>query len=133
MEQPEAPSFLDVNALLESSEPRPRIAWFWIIMSAIAAVALLTSNAPHDQPAARHLVEALAALMISALLALLVILTMIAGRAMRGEQQAVEGIGELVQLRRWPQAAFMLEQVLSRPARTHRLRAQALVFLAAVL
>ncbi len=133
MEQAEAPTFLDVPALLESSEPRPRVAWFWIIMSAIAIVALCRSGAPSDPPAAHHVIQALAGLVIAGLLVLRVVLTMIAGRTARAEQQAIEGIGELVQLRRWPQAAFMIEQILSQPARTNRLRIQALVYLAAVL
>jgi tetratricopeptide (TPR) repeat protein len=45
----------------------------------------------------------------------------------------VQQIGELVQLRRWPDAALALEAYLSQPARTQQLRVQALAFLAPVL
>ena len=45
----------------------------------------------------------------------------------------VEAAGELVQLRRWPQAGLVLEQILSRPSPSHLLRSQALMYLATVL
>lgn len=51
----------------------------------------------------------------------------------RAEQAMVEAAGELVQLRRWPQAGLVLEQILSRPAMTFAQRSQALVYLASVL
>lgn len=51
----------------------------------------------------------------------------------RSDQQRVERIGELVQLRRWPEAAVAVDQYLTSPARTHGFRAQALVYLSSVL
>ncbi len=54
-------------------------------------------------------------------------------KKLRAEQAMVEAAGELVQLRRWPQAGLVLEQILSSPSPTHGLRSQALVYLAAVL
>jgi len=49
------------------------------------------------------------------------------------EQAAVSSIAELVQLRRWPESALALQQFLSRPTRTHPFRAEAIVYLGAVL
>lgn len=54
-------------------------------------------------------------------------------KKMRAEQQTVEGIGELVQMRRWTEAAAQLDHYLSSPARNQTLRVQALVYLSAVL
>ena len=51
----------------------------------------------------------------------------------RKEQQRVEAIEELVQLRRWDQAAAMLDALLSQPARLPGARLQALIYLAGVL
>jgi tetratricopeptide (TPR) repeat protein len=45
----------------------------------------------------------------------------------------VDAAGELVQLRRWPQAGLVLEQILSHASPSHALRGQALVYLASVL
>jgi hypothetical protein len=51
----------------------------------------------------------------------------------RTGQAMVEAAGELVQLRRWPQAGLVLEQILSHPSPSHALRGQSLVYLTAVL
>lgn len=78
---------------------------------------------------------------LAALLAVLVLLA-IGGlsafsfytvRSLRAGQQQVQQIGELVQLRRWSEAAMALEVCLSQPAQTQQLRMQALAFLAPVL
>ena len=54
-------------------------------------------------------------------------------REVRAEQQAVSAVGELIHLRRWPEAAIALQGILSRPARTFQLRTEALLYLASVL
>jgi len=54
-------------------------------------------------------------------------------RQQRQEQQAIEAVEELVQLRRWDEAAAMLDGLLSQPARTNAARVQALVYLCSVL
>ncbi len=54
-------------------------------------------------------------------------------RAIRGEQQQLETIEELMQLRRWADAAGMLQSLLSRPMRMHPARIQGLIFLSGVL
>ena len=54
-------------------------------------------------------------------------------RQQRQEQQAIEAVEELVQLRRWDEAAAMLDGLLSHPTRTNAARVQALVYLCSVL
>src|SRR5205085_555187 len=54
-------------------------------------------------------------------------------REHRAQQQTVEAIEELLQLRRWDQAGMALQIFLSTPARSPRVRAQALVYLASLL
>ena len=79
------------------------------------------------------LVEVASALMIVSLMVGLMMFSATVVRRVRAEQQAVESIGEVVQLRRWNEAAGQLDQTLGRPMRTHAARAQALVYLGAVL
>jgi tetratricopeptide (TPR) repeat protein len=59
--------------------------------------------------------------------------TMFTVKQHRLQQQTVEAIEELVQLRRWDQAGMALQLFLSTPARSARARAQALIYLASVL
>jgi tetratricopeptide (TPR) repeat protein len=49
------------------------------------------------------------------------------------ELRRLEYVEELVQLRRWPEAAVVLQRMLSEPMRTPQARIQALVYLASVL
>jgi tetratricopeptide (TPR) repeat protein len=59
--------------------------------------------------------------------------TMFSVRRHRESQMQVEAAEELVQLRRWPEAAGVLGQILSQPMRSHALRFQALMYLTSVL
>ena len=79
------------------------------------------------------LVEVASALMIVSLMVGLMMFSAAVVKRVRAEQQAVESIGELVQLRRWKEAGGQLDQTLGQSMRTHSARAQALVFLGAVL
>src|SRR4051812_445475 len=90
---------------------------------------MMSSKSPEMQKA----VQVLSAMLMLGLMGGLSLLTMILVRRFRAEQQLVEAAGERVQLRRWPEAGAMLEEYLSRPARTHQLRTQALIYLASVL
>ena len=70
------------------------------------------------------------------LLGIVVAMSMVAahaGRMQKAELQRLEAIEELVQLRRWDQAALMLDTLLSSPTRTQGARLQALIYLAGVL
>ncbi len=45
----------------------------------------------------------------------------------------MQGLAELVQLRRWPEAAASVQALLSEPARSNQHRAEAMLYLAAIL
>ncbi len=130
---PQPPPFLDVAALLEASQPRQRVAWFWYAVGVFLLIVLagaLTAGSPGPARAAVQVVSGLAMIALMVFLAVTTVLTV---RRHAAEQQAIEGAGELVQLRRWPEAGLLLQEILSRPARTANLRTQALVYLSAVL
>lgn len=132
---PPAPAgtFLDVPALLELSEPAGRIPRLWFLVGGVALITMMTVAASSAEPQLRETVHVLAGLAMIGLMAGLAAMTVYVVRKFREEQQAVESAGELVMLRHWPQAAQVLEQYLSRPARTNQLRTQALIYLASVL
>jgi tetratricopeptide (TPR) repeat protein len=125
--------FLDVPALLELSEPVGRVSRLWFLGGGMLLILVMTVAASSAETRVRDAVHVLAGLAMLGLMAGLSGMTVYLVRKFRQEQQAVESAGELVQLRHWPQAAMVLEQYLSRPARTHQLRTQALIYLASVL
>jgi hypothetical protein len=126
------PNFIDVNTLLETSQPRPRMAWFrFAVPAAILGVLAMAMFGQHSSDA-QETVEALSSLCMILLLAGMSLANYFQGRAARIEQVRLEAAEELVQLRRWPQAALLLQGVLSRPTRTPLARLQALLCLCSV-
>ena len=124
--EPAAPAaILEVDRLLESSEPRPRINPIWmmggIFLLAIVAAAFV-GGAPQES---RPVLAALAGLLVLGAVAAMSAYSIYIVRQLRAGQQQVQQIGELVQLRRWPEAAMALEVYLSQPSRTQQLRVQA--------
>jgi tetratricopeptide (TPR) repeat protein len=128
-----APQFLDVPWLLEASEPRRPVPRLYFFLGGILAVLVLSSVFSSRSGTARGLVEALSGLAIAGIAVALVVTSTIVVRRLRAEQQLVETIGELLQLKRWTEAGQQLDRYLAAPARTHTLRAQALIFLGSVL
>jgi tetratricopeptide (TPR) repeat protein len=131
--QLQPPPFLDVPTLLESSQPRPRVGWFWYGAGGFLLIVMGATILSGQSEAGKRLVDALSALLMLALISGMMVLTVFTVRRHRNEQQEVEAASELVQLRRWPQAAVLLQEVLSKPARSPGLRGQALIYLGAVL
>lgn len=132
MESPEPTGFLDVATLLESSHPRPRVQRIWWVAGVLLLI-ILSGSLVGSSGQGHQAVQGLAAVAILLLMLVLSGSMVYAVRRLRAEQQSVEQIGELIQLRRWPEAALALQNYLSQPARTMQLRVQALVFLASVL
>jgi tetratricopeptide (TPR) repeat protein len=124
---------LPVNELIELSQPQQRVAWVgWasgLLLLIVFGTALLARQATQFQ----GLVQFASGLAMLVVMVFLATATLRTVRRHQGEQQAVEAAGELVQLRRWPEAALLLQQILSHPSRTANLRTQALIYLAAVL
>lgn len=125
--------FLDVPALLESSLPRRRVGLFWYALGGFLLVVLGATVVSQSSETGRRLVDALSAVMMVAVVGGMLVLTTLTVRRHRGEQQRVEAAAELVQLRMWPEAAGLLQDALSRPARTPAQRGQALIYLSSVL
>jgi tetratricopeptide (TPR) repeat protein len=135
MSQPAAPSFdfLNVPALLDASQPRARVGLLWYALGGFLLVVFGAALVSQSSAAARRLVDVVSAVLMVMLVAGLAAFTAFVVRRHRADQQALEAAGELVQLRRWPQAATLLRDLLSRPARTNALRSQALIYLGSVL
>jgi hypothetical protein len=123
---PEAPAFLDVATLIEASVPRRKMPWgTWLAVG--VGLALVSSLLTGDSAAGA------AVLAFSLLVGGSVAMFVVAARGHRSEQAQVQAVEELVQLRRWPEAAALLQDLLSSPMRMHGSRVQALVFLSGVL
>ncbi|HEY2588521.1 MAG TPA: hypothetical protein VGI81_22460 [Tepidisphaeraceae bacterium] len=128
-----ANGFLDVERLLESSPARPRFNMGWGLGVILLAALIMTALAGGAPAEARQAVAVLSGLVMLAAIGGMCAFSVYTVRRLRAEQQRVEQIGELVQLRRWPEAAMALDAYLSRPAGTPQLRVQALAYLAPVL
>jgi tetratricopeptide (TPR) repeat protein len=124
-----ATQFLDVPRLLQASLPKPRTLWTSYTLIFLTILVLTTAWAGNSDPR----VQVLGGLVIFGVVVATGVLTSRAARAQRQEQQRVEAIEELVQLRRWDQAAAMLNAMLGQPTRSPAARLQALIYLASVL
>lgn len=128
-----SPGFLDVPQLLERSQPRPRGQWLWVATGAFLLIVLISTYLSSQSGPMARLVSVFSGLVMLGLIAAMAILTWTTVRAARSEQHQLESIEELIQLRRWGQAAGVLDHMLSRPTRTPAARVQALIFLTTVL
>ena len=126
-------SFLDVPHLLDQSQPRARGTWFWYAVGFFFLIVFLSAYAQRSLPNGGQIVQLFSSFMMLVLMFVMGFITWRAARAVQGEQAQLEAIEELIQLRRWQEAALLVQALLSRPTRTLQARTQALVFLAAVL
>jgi tetratricopeptide (TPR) repeat protein len=133
MESPLPAPFLDPSRLLESSRPLPRVSLTWWAGAGFVVVVLVTLLIGNKTARAQELVSVIWAGATLVLMGALFGFSFYTVKRFRSDQQRVERIGELVQLRRWPEAAVAVDQYLTSPARTHGFRAQALVYLSSVL
>jgi tetratricopeptide (TPR) repeat protein len=127
------PQFLDVPALLERSQPRARGAWLWYALGAFLLVVVSSTVLSRQSGAMAQVVNVLSAVAMLGLIVGMALLTWLTVRRARGEHQQLEAVEELIQLRRWPQAAGVLGYMLSQPTRTAAGRVQALIYLSSVL
>ena len=131
MAEQATPTFLDVPYLLEASVPRNRTSWLWYAMGAFALFVVLSSYVSGQRNKA--LVEGMSMVAMLGLAGAMIATAFVAARSAQREQSELEAAEELIQLRRWDQAAALLDGMLSRPARTPQSRIQGLLYLAAVL
>src|SRR3954454_6953838 len=119
------PPFLPVQELLEFSRPEPRVAWVgWgagLLLVIVITSALITSH--FEQ--LRTPVRAVSVVAMFAIVGMLMSATLSTVRLHQQAQRLIDAAGEMVQLRRWAEAAVLLQQILSHPARTANQRTQA--------
>ena len=114
--------------------PRPRPTWAGYVIVALLMTMLMSwMMISGSTGSGRDVARLLSAGAMIGVVAGAAVMAVSAARRLRAERAMIEAAGELVQLRRWPQAGLVLEQILSRPAPSHGLRGQALVYLASVL
>jgi len=130
-----APPFLDVNSLLEASEPRPRIPFTQFLIGGfiLAVVLSLFIDRSAQGGQGEQLLQTMIGFGLMGFVTWIMVMGYLSARRLRAEQAAVGAVDELVQLRRWPEAGIMLQNMLSRPARSAVARAQSLLYLAMVL
>ena len=126
-------AFLDVPSLLDSSQPRARVGWFWYAVGAFLLVVGVSTLIDSTFPGGRRVVSAVSTLSLFGIMFALAALTWSTARAANQEVGRLESVEELVRLRRWDEAGLVLDALLARPTRSPHARTQALVYLAAVL
>lgn len=124
---------LDVPALLESSEPGGSTPWVWYAIGAGILLAGMNQLLTDQPKPLKIAIGALSGFAILFILFGLMGISFASVRAVRAQQQQLDRIAEMIQLRRWPEAAISLRQMLSHPARSAHFRVQALVYFTTVL
>jgi len=127
------PPFLDVPLLLELSEPRPRVNWFWYGVASFLLVSLGGAYLSATSTTGKAFVEVGSIVLTLGVITAMSMVTAMTMRGLRAAQMQIEAAAELVQLRRWPEAAVTLATILSQPLRTHGMRFEALLYLTNVL
>ncbi len=131
------PTFLDVNRLLDSSRPVRQINWSWAAVGVILLLSVLgnlgaSKDNSKDAAEARG-VQAITTVLIVGALAVQAYLSIRRVRSLQAQQQTVDAIEEMVQLRRWESAGMLLDRFLSEPVKSIRTWALSLVQLSILL
>ena len=127
------PVFLDVSKLIESSRPVQRVNWFWYVVGALVLLMLLGNIGGSKDPEVGQAFGMLSGVLTIAAVIAGVVGSVLRVRKMRAQQQMVEAIDEMLQLRRWEPAGMLLDRFLSSPMSSVRVWAQALVQLSSLL
>ena len=106
----------------------------WHVMGGFMLLVMLSTWLTNEGGQAARLVNFLSGLSMMGLVAVLGYFSWSIVRRAKQEQLQIQGIEELLRLRRWTEAAAaLLDQMLNQPARTPGARIQALIFLTSVL
>jgi len=131
MDQPEQqPFFLDVPQLIERSSPQGRHSWFWYAGGLFLLIVMISTYVGIDHPG---VVQAASLLGMMILIGVMSAATFFMVRNQRAQQEQIQAASELIQLRRWPEAAVVVRNLLSRPTHSAGVRAQAMINLASIL
>ena len=122
--------FLDARGLIDASEGQRFLPPAWPVLFIV--IALVVASASLSGPGAGGAQAAVVVALVAAWFGHFLIRRSI-GRSIAAEVQAVSAIEELVQLRRWMEAADLVQRVLSRPMYLRERRLTALVCLATLL
>jgi hypothetical protein len=133
MSQPLPPQFLDVPSLLERSRPHVPAVRMWQMVGVFMIVVMISAYLNGQGGNAAQVMSVVSGLLMFLLVFALAGISWMTVRRVRLEQMQLEAAEELVRLRRWPEAAMLLEQMLNHPMRTPPARVQALIFLTTVL
>lgn len=120
----------EVEQAIERSRPTGRPRWW---MPAILGVAAASLAVPTLWPERSAGVEAALSLALAAVLGAIMFATWRFGRRLREQSEQLDALAELVQLRRWREAAGCAAALLSRPMISPAARVQALMHWGAVL
>jgi tetratricopeptide (TPR) repeat protein len=126
-------AFFDIERLLERSQPRPRGPWLWYALGGFLLIVLISAYVTSRSPALSQAVDLFSKMAMVGLMVGIAVATSVLVRRQRDEMRRLEALEELIQLRRWPEAAGLAVDQLSRPARTPQGRAQALILLGSIL
>ena len=133
MDQPVPHQFLDVHHLLEASQPKLRIGWFWYAAGVFLLLVMVSAYLSAQSPLLAEAMKLFSGLVMLAVVGAMAFLTWVTAKAQQAEVQQLVAVEELMQLRRWGEAAAILDGMLSAPTRTPQARVQALMYLATVL
>ena len=125
--------FLDVPRLLESSQPRVRVGLFWYAAGFFLLVVMVSAYLSAVSTALAAAMQLLSAMAMMGIMVGMGMLTFTMARRQQAEGERLVAVEELMQLRRWGEAAVILEGMLSEPMRAPQHRVQALIYLATVL
>ena len=125
--------FLDVHTLMDASQPRQRGGWFWYIVGIFLLIVLSSAYVSRISRAWALAVDIISQLLLVGVIVALAVAKSLLARRRRDEMRKVEALEELVQLRRWPEAAALAQEFLSKPTLTPQARAQALIYLSSIL
>ena len=125
--------FLDVPRLLESSQPRVRVGLFWYAAGFFLLVVMVSAYLSAVSTTLAAAMQLLSAMAMMGIMVGMGMLTFTMARRQQAEGQRLVAVEELMQLRRWGEAAVILEGMLSEPMRAPQHRVQALIYLATVL
>ncbi len=129
----ETDSFFDIPSLLTSSQPRSRSNWL-VYSAGVFILLVLSTNLAGDRlPGGAQTMQLLSSVFMLGIIGFMGAMTWRAVREVRGEQKQLEAAEELLQLRRWPEAAVVIRALLSRPTRTPQTRILSLLFLVKLL
>jgi tetratricopeptide (TPR) repeat protein len=133
MTVPHERQFLDVEQLLEQSHPRESGMKIWQFLGIFFVIALGSALITTSSATAAGVMSVISTLLMIILMVVLGAISWNMVRLAKLEQARLEGIEELIRLRRWQEAAAVLEELLNKPTRTLAGRVQGLIFLTAVL